>query len=460
MKSIVFTFLLMLLSIHAISQSRHFGPASQATWERINEINSSMDWAQRLAGLAAAHSLIVSDPVEDFVDVLNTDESTYQNLEDFFHSMETVKQGAIRDAIDRLLLQEELDNATLTSEERDFWEDLRSTLDLSGHSQGYSSGDPHLTTFDGYQYDLQTVGEYTLCRSVRCNFEVQVRQKKYSENVSINTAVAMNLHGQHISFYVTDAPENVQSGSLYINGKPYQMNKPYTVFRTGGAIKKINDHYYIVIWETGEKVSISMHRSIDMVVTVPTNKYTLMQGLMGNNNKNKTDELKTADGRLIEPKNWNKDLPPVINSRIHADQNLINAEKAYNESLANQFSNSWRVVNEKSLFTYPAGYTTETFTDRNFPSSYNSISKLSPDQIAAARRTCQKKGVPEAHIESCIYDLAFTGEEIFTSSGIFLAETGDLLAKWGIQTTLKEKSEILTDPKKKVKSEVRKKLRF
>ena len=332
MKLIICSLLLLQISLLSMGQSRHFGPASQATWDRINEINSSMEWVQRLGGLAAAHSLIVTDPVEDFTEVLNTDESTYRNMEDFFSSMETVKRGAIRDAIDRLLLQDELDNSTLSNDERDFWEELRSTIDLSGHSQGHSVGEPHFSTFDGYQYDLQSAGEFILCRSAKRHFEVQVRQKKYNGNTAINSAVAMNLHGQYISFYLSDGPYNDGSGPLYINGKPYHIKKNYTVFRTGGAIEKISDSYYIVIWESGEKVSISLHSAIDIVVNVPSNKFSLMQGLMGNNNKNKTDELRTADGRSVEAKSWSKDLSPIINNSPAA-QEMMNAEKAFNAAL-------------------------------------------------------------------------------------------------------------------------------
>ena len=109
---------------------------------------------------------------------------------------------------------------------------------------------------------------------------------------------------------------------------------------------------------------------------------------------------------------------------------------------------------------FRSGYSTANFTDRSFPSEYHSIRQLSPEQIESARKTCQKNGVKDAQLDGCIYDLAFTGEEIFTRSATFLAETGELLAKWGIQTKLKERSEILTDPKKKVKSELKKKIRF
>lgn len=43
-------------------------------------------------------------------------------------------------------------------------------------AQAHSTNDPHLVTFDGLKYDLQTVGEFTLIKSNNSDFEVQARQ--------------------------------------------------------------------------------------------------------------------------------------------------------------------------------------------------------------------------------------------------------------------------------------------
>ena len=56
-------------------------------------------------------------------------------------------------------------------------------------------GDPHMTTFDGLKYDLQTLGEFTLVKSNRSDFEVQSRHIPYnsSGSLAISSAVAMKV---------------------------------------------------------------------------------------------------------------------------------------------------------------------------------------------------------------------------------------------------------------------------
>jgi hypothetical protein len=409
--------------------------------------------AQGLGGLAAAYNLLITDP-ESTVQNITNDRDDYTAASNFVHSIDVLRQASTRDAIDQLLVNDELEGRhLLTDNERAFWEAFRNSTDNPGHGSASSSGEPHITTLDGYYYDFQTVGEFILCKSARGNFEIQVRQKAWSGNVAVNSAVAMNVHGQKISFYASDYPDDQVSASLRINDKPYIMHSKYVKLRSGGAIEEINDHNFIVYWETGEKAAISISQFMDIVITVPRYRKSEMTGLMGNNNSIKEDDLRTRDGLPLEARSWSSEAMKYINFGNGYRQSG-SAEKLFNELLSKQFANSWRIADSNSLFVYPPGKSTKDFTNKSFPSSFNSVSELTPEQISAARKTCQQAGVTDEHMQSCVYDVAFTNQDVFATSNAYLEKTKDILQSLGVKTPLDKVPDLKPNLKKRLKNKV------
>ena len=51
-----------------------------------------------------------------------------------------------------------------------------------------TSGDPHIVTFDGLGYDLQSVGEFQLARSEALDLDVQARFTRVSDSASVSSA--------------------------------------------------------------------------------------------------------------------------------------------------------------------------------------------------------------------------------------------------------------------------------
>lgn len=85
------------------------------------------------------------------------------------------------------------------------------------------------------------------------------------------------------------------------------------------------------------------------------------------------------------------------------------AEKIYFDRLYKDFGNSWRVKPEESLFDYPAGKTTQSYTDPAFPDKYLTLNMLSADQIQKARNACTEAKVAQDLMEGCIFDVGFSG---------------------------------------------------
>ena len=95
---------------------------------------------------------------------------------------------------------------------------------LSEPVQGRSYGDPHINTFDDVHYVFQTAGEFVLTKAQVGSFEVQARQKPVAslENVSLNSAVAMQVCGHRVAVYAQDAPDN-SSTAVWLDGVPTQL---------------------------------------------------------------------------------------------------------------------------------------------------------------------------------------------------------------------------------------------
>ena len=78
--------------------------------------------------------------------------------------------------------------------------------------------------------------------------------------------------------------------------------------------------------------------------------------------------------------------------------------------LYHQFAQSWRISQQSSLFYYPKGQSTATFTDLAFPSKALTVASLTPKTVAAAEKDCKAEGITNSYLLSdCVYDLGLTG---------------------------------------------------
>ena len=78
--------------------------------------------------------------------------------------------------------------------------------------------------------------------------------------------------------------------------------------------------------------------------------------------------------------------------------------------LYHQFAQSWRISQQSSLFYYPKGESTATFTDLSFPSKALTVAALTPKTVAAAERDCKAEGITNRYLlADCVYDVGLTG---------------------------------------------------
>ncbi len=252
--------------------------------------------------------------------------------------------------------------------------------------RGDSWGDPHLITFDRLSYDFQAVGEFVFARSLDDSFLVHVRFAPFgsSRRVSGTNALAMRVGTERVAVYATRVP------ALYINGAATDLSSPIVL--PGGGTVQMTGGVYVVTWPDGSVAQVSDRGSYLNVTMVHASvRAGRVEGLLGNSDTIRTNDLVTSDGMAPPPGPFTRDW------------------------LYDQYGNSWRVSQEDSLFNYEAGETTETFTDRTFPGALVTINDLEAAAREEARAICLAAGITDPILlQACILDVGLTGDPSFS----------------------------------------------
>ena len=250
---------------------------------------------------------------------------------------------------------------------------------------GDSWGDPHLVTFDRLAYDFQGVGEFVLVRSLNDDLEIQTRMKPWENSrvASINNAVAMNVAGDRVGFYVGRTP------TLYLNGTPTTLETEMTQLQNGGKIV-LAQGGYTVIWPDSSYVRVNLRASyLNIKILLSETRRGRVEGLLGNFDGTRTNELITSGGESIS------DRPSL-------------------DELYNQYGESWRISQEQSLFDYLGGNTSDTHTDRTFPRGIVTVNSLSESTRQLAEQICRDAGISDPILlDACILDIGLTGDLSF-----------------------------------------------
>ncbi len=237
---------------------------------------------------------------------------------------------------------------------------------------GATYGDPHVQTFDGTYLEFQRVGEYTLARSTKDDFTVQVRQVPVGTGrwASVNQAVATKIGGQRATVTLekgSDGPEDV----LRLDGAVVSGNPPAL---TGGTITRALTAFgtnYTFEWPDGTVLHANQlgGYAINVRLEPSAARRGNLEGLLGND-----------DGK---PENDETAVPAL------ADR--------------------WLVKSAASLFDYAPGQSSATFIDPDFPDPNAVI----PNRDAA-ERDCREEGLTDPQLlHNCVIDFAVTNGFLF-----------------------------------------------
>lgn len=256
---------------------------------------------------------------------------------------------------------------------------------------GGTWNDPHLETLDGLGYDFQAVGEFTLLKSTTDDFEIQTRQQPWGNttSVSINTAIAIKLGDQRITFYAN------QAQPLLVNGTAVNLPNG-TLYAVGQNLITREGDRYSVITANNDFIRINNRGDfLNINLGLADNRQGKVVGLLGNYNNTQNDEFALRDGTAI-------------------------GGTISNEQLYGDYANSWRVTQETSLFDYASGQNTNTFTDLTFPKNIITAATLTPEQRAAAEQIARDAGITDPDVlEDVILDIFITnGDPQFIQGAI------------------------------------------
>jgi len=288
---------------------------------------------------------------------------------------------------------------------------------------GNHIGDPHTRTVNGTNYDLQSVGEFTLLRD-GSRMELQVRQTPVATQnpvtdwytgltacVSVITAMAARLgshrialqpgrEGKRLEFYVDKKPAILSAEGIDLGGHRV------TAFDANG--------------ETGLRIDCE-----DGTVVIVTPSFW-----NGHNIMNVSVSNTRADEGIMGfvPKDsW---LPRLRNGASVGPMPASLHDRYV--TLYKTFADSWRVTNQTSLFVYAPGTSTKTFTDTAWPAEKPPC-KLKPEfqvpgvqvlkgmPVDKARMICKAVTMKDLH-ENCVFDVATTGDEVFAKGYLLVQE--------------------------------------
>lgn len=270
---------------------------------------------------------------------------------------------------------------------------------------GRTYGDPHIRTFDGKSYSFQTVGEYVLSSSPDRLFEVQARQKPETNSVSLNTAVAMNVYGDRVGIYASDAPDPYAGTPLRVNGRSVYLNNETYYLPHGGTIEN-NGREYIVTWPTGEKVQAKLATSSGMkfmnISVFAKECRGDYRGLLGNANGRSDDDFTSGSNRM------NLASSTIFDPFDSRDFGRASSamERNHLAFLARDFGNQFLVNDQTSLFEYGFGQSSWTFYDPSFPRTHLTLADISQADRERARRECMRQGILADDMNGCVMDFA------------------------------------------------------
>lgn len=245
---------------------------------------------------------------------------------------------------------------------------------------GRSSGDPHLSTFQGRPFTIQAAGEFLAARAPD-HLELQVRMRPLNASVAVNSAVALTLGDAQVTIDIDGA------ALVAVDGQP-ALTGEFEVLDLGdGAGLQRHGPVVVATWPDGSSLWVRARAgSIDYVLDLTEAAASEVTGLHGD-----------GDGRLIA-----------------AGAGEVQVDVEHAELL--RYADTWRITDAESLFDRSPGTSTATWTDLDFPSAPVTMGILDPAARERATVICRAAGLIGIHLDNCILDVASSGDASFATS--------------------------------------------
>ena len=262
---------------------------------------------------------------------------------------------------------------------------------------GSTSGDPHLFTPDSKHYSFQAIGDYVLTRSIIDDFEVQVRytpgQTEGRDWSGIN-ALAMMVNGDKVELY----SRGQSQVDIYVNEVLQSLSVTDSLKLEGGGRLQRGGAEITVLWQDGTKLvfdanslspDLAMGSSVNIQFSPP--RLETIEGLLGNNNDDPTDDLKIRDGIVLN-------------------------DPTQGELYTGGFRDSWSIYHGASASLFSQGIDPY---DSSYPNTYITLDGFSDEEVLAAMEICAQAGIIDGNIlYGCILDVLITGDPNWANASI------------------------------------------
>ena len=276
-------------------------------------------------------------------------------------------------------------------------------------NRGIDNGDPYVKTFDGGGFGFQQAGEFTLVKSRTDDLEIQGRQQPYpsvrypgyADSLALNTAFAM-----HVGKAIVEVDKGHQL-VLYVNRKLEHPTEGQTISLDGGGIVKYSRFFTRVTWPDGTNASLLLigREGVNLFVSPAAARAGHLTGLMGNDDGGSANDYVGRNGHRY---------PPSVVDKVGL---FSGNSKAARRVVYGQFGHSWRITQKESLFTYPPGRTTSSYTVKGFPKGPIDLAALNAGQRRSGKQACSDAHVTDPILlAGCEIDVGATGKKQFATS--------------------------------------------
>jgi hypothetical protein len=284
-------------------------------------------------------------------------------------------------------------------------------------NDGFTDGDPHLTTVDGVHYDFQSAGEFVTLRDAN-GLQIQTRQTAVATQppianaytglatcVSLNTAVAARVGPHRVTYQPNISGVPDPSGlQLRVDGVLTTLGANGLTLGPGGRVVKSS---------VGNGIEIDFPDGTNLTATSnfwgpPHNKWYLNVSIF---------HTRASEGIMgaIAPGSW---LPALPNGMSLGPKPAALHQRYID--LYEKFADAWRVTDKTSLFDYAPGTSTTTFTIDSWPKE--SPPCVIPESPTAkpldpqiAQELCREI-VGKNRNADCVFDVTVTGEPGFAKT--------------------------------------------
>ena len=265
-----------------------------------------------------------------------------------------------------------------------------------------SFGDVHFRTPDALVFDIQDVGDFILLQDTTGDVVIQSRQETLDvrPGISINTAAAINVAGDTLEFYLSPQP------LLLVNGVETDfpdgaLDLPQGGVLTGSitqttvGVEETTPNDVQIDWPDGNtaaRVLLKRDSHLDIGVVRLAGELTF-EGVLGNLDGDANNDMQLRDGDLVEQ--------PTDDEGVRG------------------FADSWRTPAAESLF----GNGETPVPDPEVADDLLAPEDLDADVVEEAQETCEASGIDDPlAIETCVYDVAATGDEVYVESATTFQE--------------------------------------